>query len=179
MRYGTMITIPVKEYNTFTQDFYDSVIFSLQFQQLKCSKCGHSACLTIHGYYRRSIAMPEGMVSLRICRVKCSECGHTHALLLSSIVPYSRIAAADQHKVVCAYENGTRRNCICDDNPSVDENNVKSIIRRYRHFWLQRRLAESIPLMPLSELIRRCFSHYSVQFMQIHRTSNRLFPDTT
>ena len=174
-----MITVLVEEYNIFTQNFYESVIFSLQFQQLQCPSCKHSACLTIHGYYKRAVAVPEGLTFLKICRVKCSECGKTHAILISSLVPYSRITTADQHRVICACEEGTDRNAICNDNPSIDENCVKSISLRFRRFWLQRLLAESIPLSPLRELIRRCFSDYSLQFMQVHRTANLLFSNTT
>ena len=173
-----MILISVRDFNQFSQDFYDSVINSLQFHQLKCS-CGHSACLSIHAYYTRRIFLPDGVHSLRICRVRCSECGRTHALLLSSLVPYDRISLLDQHAVICAYADGSDRNAVCDQNPSVDENNVKSIIRRYKRFWLQRLLSESIPLREIPSLIRSCFSFYSMQFMQIRRTAARLFVLTT
>lgn len=53
-----MITISVKDYNQISQDYYDSIINSLQFHRLTCS-CGHSACLTIHGYYRRGVFLPD------------------------------------------------------------------------------------------------------------------------
>ena len=173
-----MILISVKDYNQFSQDYYDSVINSLQFHQLKCS-CGHSACLSIHAYYTRSIFLPDGVHSLRICRVRCSECGRTHALLLSSFVPYDRISLLDQHTVVCAYEDDSDRNAVCDQNPSIDENNVKSIIRRYKRFWLQRLLSESIRLRDIPSLIRSCVSFYSMQFMQIRGTATSLFSLTT
>lgn len=173
-----MILISVKDYNRFSQDYYDSVINSLQFHQLKCS-CGHSACLTIHAYYTRSVFLPDGARPLRICRVRCSECGRTHALLLSSLVPYDRISLLYQHTVVCAYEDGSDRNAVCDRNPSIDENNVKAIIRRYTHFWRQRLLAESILLSEIPSLIHNCFSFYSMQFMQIRRTAAWFFALTT
>ena len=50
----------------------------------------HSACMSVHGYYWRSVMRPSGTLHPCVCRVKCSECGTTHALLLSSIVPFSR-----------------------------------------------------------------------------------------
>lgn len=87
--HNTMITIFVPDCNQISQSFYDSVIFDLQLHQLTCS-CSHSACLSVHGYYWRSVKLPSGTLRLRVCRVKCSECGTTHALLLSSIVPFSR-----------------------------------------------------------------------------------------
>lgn len=77
----------------------------------------------------------------------------------------------DQHTVVCAYEDGSDRNAVCEQNPSIDENNVKAIIRRYIHFWHQRLLSESILLREIPSLIRNCFSFYSMQFMQIRRTA--------
>lgn len=85
----------------------------------------------------------------------------------------------DQHTVICAYEDGTDRNAVCDQNPTIDENNVKAIIRRYTHFWLQRLLSESIRLREISSLIRNCFSFYSMQFMQIRGTAAGLFSLTT
>ena len=173
-----MILISVRDYNRFSQDYYDSIINSLQFHRLTCT-CGHSACLTIHAYYTRSVFLPDGVHPLRVCRVRCSECGRTHALLLSSFVPYDRISLLDQHTVVRAYENGSDRNAVCEQNPSIDENNVKSIIHRYKHVWLQRLLSEAIRLSEISSLIQNCFSFYSMQFMQIRRTIVELFALTT
>lgn len=169
-----MITISVKDYNQISQGYYESIINSLQFHRLTCS-CGHCACLTIHGYYYRGIYLPDRTLMLNVCRVKCSECGHTHALLLSSIVPYSRIRTVDQQAIVIAFETASGIGSVCDNNPSVDEKTAESIVRRYRLFWKQRLLCESVSLSELGALIRRCFSLYSMQFMQIRRTSNQLF----
>ena len=160
-----MLTVPVQDFNTFTQDFYNSVINSLQLHQLKCS-CGHSGCLTIHGYYTRSVITPNGKVALTICRVKCSECGHTHALLLSSMVPYSQIPSEVQREIATAYEEGYDRNTLCPPGNGIDENNIKSVIRRYVRFWRERLHAEKIVLASLPDLITACFSNYSRQFMQ-------------
>lgn len=173
-----MITVSVKEYNKISQDYYDSIINSLQFHQLTCS-CGHQACLTIHGYYERGVYLPDGILMLRVCRVRCSECGHTHTLLLSSLVPYSRIRTSDQHAIVIAYESASGIGSVCDENPSIDEKTAKSVARRYLRFWKQRLLSERVPLPDLESLIRDCFSFYSMQFMQIRRTSNQLFSSPT
>lgn len=62
----TMITIFVEENNPLTPDFYSNLINSLPFHRLTCT-CGHSACLSIHGYYTRSLKTPEGKVTFRIC----------------------------------------------------------------------------------------------------------------
>lgn len=174
----TMITVTVQDNNPISQDHYDSVVNSLQLHQLTCS-CGHSACFCIHGYYWRSACLPDGKIRIRILRVKCTECGSTHAILLSSIVPYSQILLSDQCLIIIAFEQGSDRNAVCSQNPLIDENNVKSVIRRYVRHWLQKLLAESIPLSPVSGLVRRCFAVYSMQFMQIHGTFNCLYSDTT
>ena len=173
-----MILISVSDYNQFSQAYYDSIIDRLQFHRLSCT-CGRSACLSVHAYYERGVFRPEGSVPLRICRVRCSECGRTHAILPSSIVPYDRISLSDQQKVICAYNDGSDRNAVCEENPSVDENNVKAVIRRYLLFWLQRLLSESIRLTEIPSLIRDCFSFYSMQFMQIRRTPCLLFESPT
>ena len=176
--YNAMITILVQDCNLISQSFYDSVINRIQFHQLTCI-CAHSACMTIHGYYHRSIKLPTGTLLLRICRVRCSECGKTHALLLSSIVPYSQIRTCDQQQICIAYEQHLSISSVCDSNPEIDENNVKSVLRNYRRHWCEMLKSLRISLSPLFTLIRSCFANYSAQFMQIHRGFNRLFSYTT
>ena len=169
-----MITITVEDYNNFSQEFYDFVINSLQLHSLKC-KCGHSGCLSIHAYYKRGVATPAGIIILWICRVKCSGCGHTHALLLSSMVPYSRVTLCDQVEVAQAVENHTDRNNLTIRNPFISIHQVKLISRRYRLHWRQRLLSERIPFLPLARLVKECFDIYSAQFLQISRLPNVLF----
>lgn len=173
-----MITVLVPECNQISQDYYDFIVNSLQFHMLKCS-CGRSACLTVHAYYDRKVRCSHGIVILHVMRVKCSECGRTHAILLSSIVPYSQISLKDQCLIIDAFENSNDRNAVCQENPNVDENDVKHIIRQYVKHWLQRLLAESISLTPFRKLVTSCFSHYSAQFMQIRRTINIIGPSPT
>lgn len=178
MPHETMILISVRDYNQFSQNYYDSVINSLPFHQLTCT-CGHSACLSVHAYYRRGVFIPSGVQSLRICRVRCSECGKTHALLPSSLVPYDRITLPDQHRIILAYQDGTDRNAICEENPTLDENCVKAVIRRFLFFWLQRLLSEAVRLASLPPLVETCCASYSMQFMQVRRIALRLFAGTT
>ena len=126
--HNTMITIFVRDCNQISQSFYDSVIYDLQLHQLTCT-CSHSACLSVHGYYKRTVKLSSGAIRLRVCRVKCSECGATHALLLSSMVPHSQIPLSDQQRICKDYEDGPRVSTICESNSPIDENNVKSIPR--------------------------------------------------
>lgn len=173
-----MLTVLVQDCNTFTQNFYNSVILSLPFHRLRCS-CGHHGGLSIHGYYERFVITPDGKVPLKICRVRCSECGRTHALLLSSIVAYSQIPAEVQRTIAVCYEEGSDRNDLCTCGDGIDENNVRSVIRRYVRFWRERIRAAKADLRSPEALIRSCFSEYSMQFMQIHKTCNYLFSKTT
>lgn len=173
-----MITIFDRDCNPISQSFYDSVINNLQFHRLTCS-CGHSGCLSIHGYYSRSVKIGFDSIKLRICRVRCSECGKTHAILLSSMVPYSQIPLSIFQKICISYETGTFVYQVCDETPSVDENNVKSILRNYRRHWREKLRSLRINLLPSASLVRSCFADYSAQFMQIRRAPNILFPLTT
>ena len=66
-----MITITVPFDNPLNQKTYENLINTLQFHQLQCT-CGHSGCLTIHGYYTRSLKEDDSEITLSICRVKCS-----------------------------------------------------------------------------------------------------------
>lgn len=169
-----MITVSVDYCNTISQKTYDDVINSIQFHQLTCT-CGHSGCLTIHGYYDRSVKVGDSFVRLHICRVICSECGHTHALLLSVFVPYSQISLPDQVDIITHSGSDRDFSGIMEAAPSIDESCVRSVIRRFRLHWEQRLLSENIPLMGSTDFIQRCFSSFCRQFMQIKGTPNILF----
>ena len=112
--------------------------------------------------------------SLDLNLISCV-CGHTHALLLSSMVPYSQIPLALHVRLIQAYEHETGFRNILEEQYLVDENNLKSIIRNYRLHWKQRLLSMRLYLPDIPSLISGCFSLFSRQFMQIKSTSNKLF----
>ncbi|MEZ3469308.1 MAG: hypothetical protein K1W40_13120 [Schaedlerella sp.] len=173
-----MITIFVEENNPLTPNFYNNLIAHLQFHRLTCT-CGHSGCLSVHGYYTRSLKMPAGKLSFRICRLICSRCLHTHALLPSFMVPYSQISLNEQVEVISAHETKQGWEKLLNRNPSIDESNCRHIIRSFLCRWKQRLLSEKITLSDKAALCRDCFSSFARQFMQIHCTPNILFADTT
>lgn len=173
-----MITLSTDFCNPISQLFYDNLIAGLQLHQLSCP-CGHSACLIIHGYYCRNVKSGDSSLPLRICRVRCSVCGGTHALIPASLVPYSQVSLSDQVRIISAFEQGDSLLPVMEQTPSIDENNVSSILRRYRLYWQQRLRSERIPLMPLPQLIRLCFQAFQRQFLQIKPTPNLLFLKTT
>ena len=127
-----MITIFTENCNHFSQESYDSVMSRVPIHRLTCSACGRSGCLQYHGSYRRKVRSSQGTVVLRIQRVKCTECGRTHALLLSSLVPYSQIAAETQRQIAETFETKGDRSSFCTPEGAVDENDVKAVIMRYR-----------------------------------------------
>ncbi len=173
-----MITLFVEENNPLTSDFYNDFISNLQFHQLTCT-CGHSGCLSVHGYYNRSIKLPEGKSTFRICRVICEHCGRTHAILLSSMVPYSQVSTSDHISIIDNYNHNRSQNSLMGKNPSIDESSFRYIIRSYLKFWHEKLRSESLSLLPVRQFISSCFSLFSRQFMQIKNTPNILFLNTT
>ena len=173
-----MITLLVEENNPLTPNFYNDLISNLQFHRLTCP-CGHSGCLSVHGYYNRSVKLPEGKVTFRICRVICEQCGHTHAILLSTLVPYSQVSAQDHISIIDNYNHGISQDRVMNDNPCIDESCCRYIIRSYLRHWQEKLRSERIHLIPFFELIHSCFACFSRQFMQIKNTANILFLNTT
>lgn len=173
-----MITLYVEENNPITPNFYNNLIAGLQFHRLTCT-CGHSGCLSVHGYYTRYIKAPDGRIPFRICRVVCSCCHHTHALILSSFVPYSQISLPEQVEIISSYEEGKSFVSVMDRNPSIDESNCRHVVSRFLLHWRQRILSERISLSHVSVLVLKCFHAFIRQFMQIRCTPNILFLNTT
>lgn len=169
-----MITVKSQNLKSISQNIYNNLINSLDFNLISCT-CGHSGCLTRHGSYKRRIQLPDAVITLSITRVRCSACGCTHAVLLSSMVPYSQIPLHMHVSAIQAYESKSSLDDVLCDQSSVDENNLRSIIRSFRRYWKQRLLVFSLQLSDAHHLISECFSHFSRQFMQIKSTSNKLF----
>ena len=169
-----MITIDTENYNLISQDFYNKVINSIDLNQISCP-CGHSGCLIFYGSYKRKVQLPDKVLSLTVSRVFCSICGHTHALLLSSIVPYSQIPLSVHADILAAFEESASTVSILENHEFIDESNLRYIIRIFKQHWSQRLLSEGISFMSLSRLVRECFLRYSRQFMQIKNTPNKLF----
>ncbi len=173
-----MITLFVEDCKPLTPTFYNSIISNLQFHQLTCP-CGHSGCLSVHAYYTRYIKTPQGKLPFRICRVICDTCGKTHALLLSSMVPYSQLSLSDHVSIIVAYEHDAPIASLLKNNSCIDESTIRYVIHNYRKYWKQRLLSYAISIRDISCLIKQCFHNYFRQFMQIKRATNYLFLDTT
>ena len=119
-----MITIKTENCNPISQDFYNKTIDSLDLKRLPCT-CGCSGCLIRYGSYKRNVQLQDHVVTLVIVRVYCTACSHTHALLLSSMVPYSQIPLDIQITAIHAYESGLTVEHSLKNQCFIDENNLK------------------------------------------------------
>lgn len=170
-----MITILFKDCNTFSQNFYDQTIDTLQLHRVQCT-CGKKGCLIFHGHYRRNVKWLSDLIELVIQRVWCKDCGISHALIPSFLVPYSQIPLADQQEILDRVQSGKSMDAVMERNLLIDENNIKYIIRQFKKHWEQRLL--SIGRSVRDSLTIPCLAVYSRQFMQIRRTPNLLFSST-
>lgn len=149
----------------------------IQLHMVKCT-CGKSGCLIFYGHYKRNVKFMSELIPLSIQRVRCRECGHTHALIPSNLVPYSQIPLTDHREIICCCSRNRPVDHILHRNYLIDESSVKYIFRQFRRHWEQR--LRSIRVEPEDDnLVTQCFSFYSRQFMQIHRTRNILFHPPT
>lgn len=173
-----MITIFTENCNTISKKEYEYLLTSIDFTSLTCT-CGHSGCLTKHGYYNKTVKSMEDKIFYSICRVKCSSCGVTHALLHSSMVPYSQISLELHVSIISSQYDKSKLNILLHNYLSIDESSVSYILRQFHRHWKQRLLSQSISLSCIKNLIFQCFHHYSRQFMQIRSTNNILFIQPT
>lgn len=172
--YNTMITIYADFCNPISQEFYDDIIFSIDLAQVSCT-CGHFGCLIWYGGYTRKVRLADRVICLRVSRVFCNVCSRSHALLLSSIVPYSQIPLQVQADIAECYEKKCGYRSILSCQCFLDENTISSVLRSYRRHWKERLLSHSISLQPPDTLVHRCFAFFSRPFMQIKTTTNKLF----
>ena len=163
-----MITVIFKDCNHFSQKVYDRMIVGLQLFQAQCT-CGKKGCLI---RYDRYVKLNSDLVRLSIQRVFCTECGASHALIPSILVPYSQIPLHDQQQILDHAEKGQDMEPIMENNLLIDENNIKYIIRQFKKHWKQRLLSAALNI--LDDLTASCLAVYSRQFMQVHRTRNKL-----
>ena len=168
-----MITLSVNICNPISQKTYDNIISTIPFYSLKCT-CGLSGLLIGHGSYPRSIKIEGSKTALTIQRVRCKACDRTHAILLSSMIPYSQISLEDQLDII-KDDSIPKGQKMMERNPSIDENNVQSILLQFQRHWKQKILSQGISLALSSDLVQQCFCSFNRQFMQIKTTPNILF----
>lgn len=173
-----MITVITEECNEISQELYDALMDPIQTCQLTCS-CGHRGCLVGHGCYSRSVKTPMGKISFAIRRVQCGLCRATHALLPSSIVPYSQVPLTDHAAIASSYESGGNAMDVMEANPELSPSQVFYILSLYIRFWHQRILSGRLKPTQAHALTQPCLRLFGRQFMQIKSTGNVLFVPPT
>lgn len=135
-----MIIVKTENYNHISQEFYNNTTNSLALNLIPCT-CGRSGCLTRYGSYIRSIQLTDGILSLTVARVCCKVYGHTRALLLSSMVPYSQLSLSFHVRLISSFEHRQGLQSVLNGQYCVDENNLKSLLRKYSLYWKERILS--------------------------------------
>ena len=89
-----MIISKIKRHCKLTQKIYDKIISNIDFSTIKCSKCSHSSW-GHYAHYSRRVDFFNLSYKISILRVQCKVCGVTHAVLVSSMVPYTSLSHND------------------------------------------------------------------------------------
>ena len=158
-----MIIAIITEVNIMTQDVYDQISDRIDPAQLECPCCGHTGT-TVHGYYERKLKTPAGKITLLIKRIRCSFCGKTHAILPSTIVPYSQISMKDTVAFITA-RTPAEREKVMKETPEIDESDMYRILGSYKRHWKERLASHGLAID--SGLPEKCIRIFRRQFMQI------------
>lgn len=104
------------------QTIYDLIVDNLQLVQIRCNECNQCG-FVVHGYYdrrlKRYLKNGENSDRITILRIRCTHCGKTHAVLLSSMIPYSQLSVEDSISIIELEHN-------CQMNSFLDE-----------HYWIE------------------------------------------
>ena len=173
-----MITVFTSDFNSISQRSYDNLISDIQIHQLECPCCGHLGQMSYYGRYKRHVFIGGERPCLYIQRVKCG-CGHTHALLPSSIIPYSDVMFWAQVFIALNGSGLIAVTKLMNAGVNIDERTARYIWRNYILKWKQRLSSYMISLSGLPSLVSGCFRCFSRQFMQIKHTPNILFQSST
>lgn len=82
-------------------------------------------------------------------------CDRSHALIPSSLVPYSQIPLEDQVSPIEAFEEGWVPEAVLDSNPEIDDRTPLRLIRMYLIYWRKRFLSKQIALRSLVQLTKQ------------------------
>ena len=114
---NVMIIVLTDRVNDISQEIYDSVIESMDRNLIQCDQCSQCG-FHINGYYYKTIRTSRKIIKILIVQLICPHCGRTHAVLLSSMIPWSSVQLKDAIRIVCAEDAETIRR-IMDDDPNT------------------------------------------------------------
>lgn len=163
-----MILYISNNFNSISQETYDSFIRSLDLLQIICPKCGHVHSFIFYGSYLRKVrSTSDGTSStLRIQRIFCKHCGSVHAILPSCLVPYSQHPL---HNFIQIIDGRCSPGSIAD-RLEVSYQYIQTIRSRFRSFW-RALLPAHWMRFSLSSLSSYCFELFHRQFFQHHLSS--------
>lgn len=137
-----MITIFVPSDTPITPTIYKKILYCISLSKLKCT-CAAIGQFIFYGTYHRFIKNDYSKYRLQICRIKCKNCCHTHAILLSTLVPYSQHPLIEYIYTIDFFEKRITSNvynkpsikCMLDKIKTMDDNDMHHIYRQYRRYW--------------------------------------------
>lgn len=175
-----MIQVLENNFKIYSQEDYDNIIFNVDILAIVCPNCNHSGNMVHHGSYKRFVQVDiDFKLKVRVLRVKCKFCGKTHALMPSSIVPYSKFNLKDIINALHMLKNGHTLKQTLDAFPIFDLSTFKTIFYRFKMFWEQKLISLKIHLSLTTYFITSCFANYFSQFMQVAKIKNILYVKST
>lgn len=162
---------------------------------INCTTPGCEGQYTSNGFYSRTFYIGRVKIQLNIMQVRCLKCGKTHAILLSVMVPYSRLLVAVHVRVAQEYEkafkvveeqkkatapSGTSVTVteeevlqsadpkileIADDEYLVDVEDFYSIARLYSRVWRDKLRTHGVSILN-PDITQICFRAMNAQVMQ-------------
>jgi hypothetical protein len=95
------------------------------------------------------------------------------------MVPYSQIPLDTMAEVITCLSEKKNLSMLFASHPNLNESNIRYIYSMYLNHWRLRLLAQGIILADRMALVMKCFEIFARQFMQIKKTRNIIFFNTT
>ncbi len=150
------------------QTIYDLIVDDLQLVQIRCNECNQCG-FVVHGYYdrrlKRCLKNGESSARITILRIRCTHCGKTHAVLLSSMIPYSQLSVEDSISII-ELEHNCQINSFLDEHYWIETDDVFNTRKKFRHYWKERLLSSRL-FLHMENLTESCIEQFRLQFMQI------------
>ena len=154
-----------------TLSFYSQLTSALNFSDLPCPCCKECG-MRIFAYYSRYVKNPDfpEKTKIRVLRVRCvnENCRKTHAILPSTIVPYSQITMADTISIVKAQSKEDARK-ILDENILISLEDIRKTKLKFLNFW-KSRISNIEASLGSDRFFSECISVYKMHFMQLPPT---------
>lgn len=150
---------------------YTQLTSALKLPDIQCPCCENCG-MHIFAYYQRYVKNSDSpeKTKLRILRVRCDNdnCRVTHAVLPSTIVPYSQITMSDTISIIEAQSKDDTRK-ILYANLLISIEDIRKIKLKFKNFW-KSRIQNIKASMGSDSFFIECISVYKMHFMQLPPT---------